>query len=218
MTISASPIIYGSAFSVSSDILNAGTDTFNGDLCAAVFDANYAFIDYVEVKTGESLPPNYHYTNGLTFSNSGLLTMLPGTYYIFMFGRATGGDWQIVADGNGFTNGVQVDVINPDAIEMYAPMTVTPGTTLINGQTVSVHLDVANNGSTTFSGTWDVSLYDLDGYAVFTIQQLTGYTLPPGYHYTNGLTFTSQSLNVDPGTYLMALQYLPDGGNWTRSI
>jgi len=215
MTISASPIIYGSAFSVSSDILNAGTDTFNGDLCAAVFDANYAFIDYVEVKTGESLPPNYHYTNGLTFSNSGLLTMLPGTYYIFMFGRATGGDWQIVADGNGFTNGVQVDVINPDAIEMYAPMTVTPGTTLINGQTVSVHLDVANNGSTTFSGTWDVSLYDLDGYAVFTIQQLTGYTLPPGYHYTNGLTFTSQSLNVDPGTYLMALQYLPDGGNWT---
>lgn len=211
MTISASPIYYGSAFSVSTDILNAGTDTFNGDYCAAVFDSTAAFIDFVETLTGESLPPNYHYTNGLTFSNTGLLTMLPGTYYIYVFYRPTGGNWQIIADGNGFTNGIQVDVINPNAIEMYAPMTVTPGTTLINGQTASVHLDVENGGSTTFNGTWDVSLYDLDGYAVATIQQLTGYTLPPGYHYTNGLTFTNQSLSVDPGTYLMALQYLPDG-------
>jgi hypothetical protein len=94
-------------------------------------------------------------------------------------------------------------------------MNVTPGTTLTIGQPVSVHLDVANGGMSTFNGTWDVSLYDLDGYAVATIQSLTGQSLPAGYHYTNGLDFSTTSLNAVPGTYLMALQYLPNGGNWT---
>jgi hypothetical protein len=99
---------------------------------------------------------------------------------------------------------------------MYAAMTVTPGTTLISGQSASVHLDVINNGSTAFTGTFDVSLYDLDGYAVATVQQLTGMNLPAGDHFTNGLTFTNTDLVADPGTYLMAIQYLPDNGtSWS---
>ena len=215
VNISASPIYYGSAFSVHTDILNAGTNTFNGDYCAAIFDTSIAFVDFVDTIGNQQLQAGYHYTNGLTFSNPGSLVLLPGTYYIAVFYRPTGGNWFLVADGNGYTNVIQVNVINPNSIEMYAPMTVTPGTTLTNGQQVSVHLDVANYGTTDFHGTWDVSLYDLDGYAVATIQQLTGYTLQAGYHYTNGLTFTNSGLNLDPGTYLMALQYLPDGGNWT---
>jgi hypothetical protein len=213
--ISPSPMQYGSAFAVSTNILNAGTATFNGDYCAAIFDTSDAFVDFVQILTGYSLPPNYYYTNGLTFNNSGLFDMLPGTYQIYVFSRPTGGDWQIVADGNGYTNGVEVTVSYSNSIEMYAPMTVTPGTTLTDGQPVSVHLDVVNDGSTDFSGSWDVSLYNLDGSFAATIQELTGYTLPSGYHYINGLTFTNQNLNVSPGTYLMALLYLPDGGNWT---
>jgi len=215
LDISSSPIYYGNAFDIHTDITNAGTSTFNGDYCAAIFDSSLAFVDFVGTITGQSLPGGDHYTNGLTFSNSGLFTMLPGTYYIAVFYRPTGDNWKIVADGNGNTNVIQVKVINPNSIEMYAPMTVTPGTTLTTGQPVSAHLDVANTGSTDFSGTWDVSLYNLDGSFAVTVQQLTGYTLPSGYHYTNGLTFTDQNLIVSPGTYLMALQYLPDGGNWT---
>jgi hypothetical protein len=72
---------------------------------------------------------------------------------------------------------------------------------------------VDNEGTSDFSGTFDVSLYDLNGYAVATIQQLTGQSLPVGDHYTNGLTFTNTNLVVVPGTYLMALQYLPDNGS-----
>jgi hypothetical protein len=213
--ISSSPLYYGNSFFIHTDILNADTATFNGDYCAAIFDSSGTFIDYVQILTGYSLPPNYHYTNGLKFSNSGLFDVLPGNYQIYVFSRMTGGNWQIVADGNGFTNGVQVAVINPNAIEMYAQMTVTPGTTLTVNQPVSVHLDVVNNGTSTFTGTWDVSLYNLDGSFAVTIQTLTGNNLPSGYHYTNGLTFSTQNLNTTPGSYLMALQYLPDGGNWT---
>lgn len=217
LIISASPIIYGSSFTLQTDIFNLATSgSFTGDFCAAIFNNNMAFVDYVEILSNMTLPAQSNYPSGLTFSNTGLLTMLPGTYEIAVYYRTAGGNWILVPDGSGSnTNGIQVSVINPNSIELYAPMTVTPGTTLINGQPVSVHLNVVNNGSTDFNGTWDVSLYDLDGYAVATIQDLTGQNLMAGYYYTNGLDFTTNALNVDPGTYLMALQYLPDGGNWT---
>lgn len=215
LNISASPIYYGDAFTVTTDIANMATSgSFTGDFCAAIFDNNNAFVDFVEVMTNMTLPAQSHYTNGLTFSNTGLLSMLPGSYTIAVYYRTGGGNWIWIPQSS-YTNEIQVDVINPNSIELYAPMNVTPGSTLTAGQPVSVHLDVVNGGSTTFNGTWDVSLYDLDGYAVATIQSLTGESLPPGYHYTNGLDFTTNSLVVDPGTYLMALQYLPDGGNWT---
>lgn len=96
-------------------------------------------------------------------------------------------------------------------IELAAAMTVTPGTTLTQGQPVSVHLDVSNTGSTTFTGTFDVSLYDPAGYAVFTVQQMTGINMPPNYQYPNGLTFANPNVNCVPGSYLLAMQYLPDG-------
>jgi hypothetical protein len=217
MNISASPIYYGASFTVSTDIANmASSDSFSGDFCAAIFDANLAFVDFVELKTNMTLPAQSHYTNGITFSNPGLFTMLPGSYTIAVYYRTGGGNWILLPDGSGGnTNGIQVNVINPDAMEMYAPMTVLPGTTLTRGQQVSVHLDVANYGTTNFTGTWDVSLYNLDGSFAATIQSLSGYSLDVGYHYTNGLNFATSALVVTPGTYLMALQYLPDGGNWT---
>ena len=217
VNISASPIYYGNAFTVNTDIANmAASGTFTGDFCAAIFDNNLAFVDYVQVLTNMTLPAQSHYINGLTFSNAGLFTMLPGDYTIAVYSRTAGGNWILLPDGSGGnTNVIQVSVINPNDIEMYANIAVSPGTTLTNGQAVSVHLDVANFGTTNFSGTWDVSLYNLDGSFAATIQALTGQSLPAGNHYINGLTFSTAALSVPPGTYLMALQYLPAGGDWT---
>jgi len=42
---------------------------------------------------------------------------------------------------------------------------------------------------------------------------MTGINMPSNYHYTNGLTFASSNITCDPGTYLMAMQYLPDGAS-----
>ena len=116
-----------------------------------------------------------------------------------------------------FAYGKQLDeriaktVGQSNTIELNAAMTVTPGTTLIQGQSVSVHLDVRNTDSTTFTGTFDVSLYDPDGFAVFTVQQMTGINMPSNYHYPNGLTFANSNVTCAPGSYLLAMQYLPDG-------
>jgi hypothetical protein len=77
-----------------------------------------------------------------------------------------------------------------------------------------VHLDVINTGTTTYNGILDVSLYNLDGSFVFTIEAITVDNLQPNYHFTNGLTFSNSNLGAEPGTYLLAIQHKPTGGDW----
>ncbi len=211
--VMASPtgIEYGQAFTVQTNIANYTTTDFNGYLCAAIFDANNTFIDYVQVISGVSLPAGEHFNGGVTFSNLGLLTMLPGSYSIGIFYSGTNDSlWIKVSDTNGFTNLASIHVHHANTLELYSGMAITPGSTLVQGEAASVHLDVVNTGTTDFTGTYDVSLYDLDGYAVATIGELTGQNLAAGNH-TNGLNFSTTNLSCDPGTYLMAMQYLPDG-------
>ena len=76
-------------------------------------------------------------------------------------------------------------VINPNDIELYEEMIVTPGTVLSQGDAISVHLDVANYGTTTFTGILDVSLYNLDGSFLFTIEDKIDINMPPNTHFTN---------------------------------
>jgi hypothetical protein len=212
---SATTINYGQAFDIWTDLVNSGNNSFSGDFCAAVFDYNAAFVDFVQVlSTTDPLPPGYHYTNGLTFSTTGLFSMLPGTYYIAIYYRPTGGNWYLVGDNGNYNNLVQMTVINPNTIQLYEAMTVSPGTTISQGEAVSVHLDVANYGSTTFDGILDVSLYNLDGSFAYTIEEKTNVTMPPNTHFTNGLTFINSSLGAEPGTYLLAIQHQRSGGNW----
>jgi hypothetical protein len=215
VTPSAGTINYGQAFDVTTDIVNNGTSNFTGDYCAAIFDNNYVFLDFVEIKTGMTLPGGSHYTNGVTFTTNGMLSMLPGTYYVGIFYRPTGGNWVKVSDMGSYTNIVQMNVINPNDIELYSTMSVTPGTTLTQGEAVSVNVDIINNGASTFYGTYDVSLFKLDGSLAFDIQALSENNgLQPGYHYTGGLTFSNSVLNLEPGTYLLAVLHKPNGGNW----
>lgn len=211
---SATTIYYGGAFNIWTNVENSGTTDFTGDYCAAIFDNNGAFVDFVEIISNQSLSAGYHYVDGLTFSTSGLLSMLPGTYYIGIYYKPTGNNWYQVADNGSYTNLVQMTVIYPNTIELYDAMNVTPGTTLSQGEAVSVHLDVANYGTTTFEGIMDVSLYNLDGSFAYIIEQKDGITMPPNTHFTDGLTFSNSNLGAEPGTYLMAILYQPSGSAW----
>jgi hypothetical protein len=209
--VSASSIYYGGSFDITASVGNFGTGNFQGDFCAAIFDSQDIFIGMVDSIMNQTLESGFYFD--LTFSNTGLLAMTPGTYAIGIYYRPNGDNWYLVQNGT-YSNYIQITVTNPNTIELYAPMNITPGTTLISGQPIAVHLDVVNNGNTSFTGTFDVSLYNLDGDAVFTVAQFTNETLPSGYHYTNGLDFNNNNLGLAPGTYLAAIQYKPDGGNW----
>jgi len=61
VTPSPSNIEYGASFTVHTNIFNNTTHDFNGDYCAAIFDNNGAFVDYVQVLTGMSLQAGHYY-------------------------------------------------------------------------------------------------------------------------------------------------------------
>jgi hypothetical protein len=213
---SANTINYGQSFTVTTNIVNSGSTTFNGDYCVAVFDNSYAFIDYVEIKTGNSLQGGYTYTNDLVFSNNGLYSMLPGIYHVGLFYRPTSGNWIQIANNGSYSNLVQLKVVYQNDIELNSPIKVTPGTSLTKGQSASVNLNIINNGTATFTGQYGVGLYNLDGTLAQTIyiyDESSG--LPSHYTYVSPyLTFSNSSVTVNPGTYLLAVQHKPTSGSW----
>ncbi|MCB0771609.1 MAG: C10 family peptidase, partial [Flavobacteriales bacterium] len=208
---SASTLGYGQAFTVQTNLVNNGTSTFNGDYCAALFDAAGNFVDYVAILSGFSLQSGYVYTDGLTFSSTGIYGMLPGTYSIGVYYRPTGGNWVQVANSGSYINYAQVTVVNYNTIALNSNMTVTPNGNLTQGGQVLVNLNIVNNGSSTFSGVYDVSLYNLDGSFAQTIGTITeGAGLLPGYTYLAPfLTFGPAPVTVPPGTYLLAALHDP---------
>lgn len=216
VTPSASTIYYGQSFSVSSNILNQGQNDFSGDYGAAVFDSQGNFIDFVEVLTGYTLPSGYAYNNNLVFSSTGLFSMLPGTYYAGIFYKPTSGNWIAVADYNSYQNVTQINVINPNSIEMNSAMSVSPGTTVTQGQNVSVNLNILNDGGSNFYGTYSLDLYSLDGDYVQSIGSINENNgLPPGYTYLSPFLTFSNTISAAPGTYLLAVTHLPSGSsNW----
>ena len=54
------------------------------------------------------LPPGYHYTGGVDFSNNGLPTV-PGTYKIGMYYRVTNGEW-ILASSTSYSNPLSTSI------------------------------------------------------------------------------------------------------------
>ncbi len=216
VTPSANTIYYGGSFSITTNIVNNGNTTFNGDYCAAVFDVQSNFIDYVSILSNYSLQSGYTYNNNLVFSSNGLFSMLPGTYYIGIFYRPSGGNWMAVGDNAGYVNIAQIEVINPNDIELNSTIQVSGGTTVVQGQPISVTLNIANAGWNTFYGQYGVGLYNLDGTFVELINTYTeSQGLPSGYTYLAPyLTFASSAIQAPAGTYLLAVQHNPNNQGW----
>lgn len=218
VTPSSSIIGYGNAFTVSTNITNNGTNAFSGDYTIGVFDSSNNFVDYVETKLNYgNLPGGMTYTNNIVFSNSGLFSMLPGNYTLGFYYRTTGGNWKIVPNSGSFTNFTPITVVNTNPLKLNSSMVVSPSTTLIQGQSASVNLNILNSGTSTFTGQYKVCLYNLDGTFVQDFSSLNEVNgLQVGYTYSSPyLTFSTTSITANPGSYLIALQHKTTTGNWT---
>jgi hypothetical protein len=215
VTPSSSTINYGDAFEVNTNVLNNGRN-FSGDFTAAIFDEEDNFIDYIETLEDYSLQNGQVYSSNLVFSTSGISSMLPGKYYIGIYYCPIGGDWISVSDSEDYTNFIEITVINTYYIEMGSEIVVSPGTTLTQGESASVNLNIWNSGTTTFIGEYSVGLYNLDGTWAQTINSIPeDEGLPPDYEYSDPfLTFNTQNVSVTPGTYLLAVQFKSIGGEW----
>ncbi len=212
LSASINPIGYGQEFTIHTNIANSGSGTFSGDYCAAAFDSDNHFIDFVEVKTGQSLQGGYYYSGGLDFTTTGMLSLLPGTYHISIFYKTSSGNWQIISDGS-YTNALQLEVQNNNDIALYNNVVVSSGD-ITQNQSFTVNVDIANYGSSNFNGTFSADLYNMnDGSYVENIGTLTGQQLASGYH-DSSISFSSNGISVTPGSYLLAILHQPDGGNW----
>lgn len=212
VNVNISTAYYGGAFTVSTAIANLGTEPFTGDFCAAIFDNAGTFVDFIETKTNLQLDNGFYYN--MDFVTPGMLSALPGKYSIGVFVKPTGGEWSIVANGN-YSNYAEISIINPNDLELYSNMVVTPGASdLVQNQPATVKVDFANYGTSEYNGVIDVSLYNLDGTFAATVQTIQNIQLCSNCHFTAPLTFTTTNLDVAPGTYLMAVLHSDDGEKW----
>ena len=211
ITLSANPVAFGQALTVTSNFFNNGTTSFTGNFCAALFDATGTFLRYIGpvYSTGNNplLAGNY-YASPLQFTDTATGVTAPGTYTIGMYYLPTGTSNWMLAGANTFTNPVSVQFDGPTNanISLYANIVANP-TTFFQGQAASVTLNLINNGSAAYTGQYEVVLLDLFGNVVEeigpTYTESTG--IPAGDYYNGGLTFTTNSITAPEGKYFLAV-------------
>lgn len=205
ITPSTLNIGYGAAISVGARFANLSQEDFSGSLAAAVFDSDGVFVDFVETQTSMTLQAGYAYNGNTDFDNTGLLSLLPGSYTIGMYYKNGSDNWKVVKNYSSYTNSTTLNVINNNPMYVYEALDVENKDDLKKGSKLKVTLDIANTTGATFNGTYDVSLYNLQGELEQTIETKTSQTLCDNCHYTSGLIFETNEITVEPGTYLLAL-------------
>ncbi|MEI6696762.1 MAG: thiol protease/hemagglutinin PrtT [Bacteroidota bacterium] len=217
ITVTPNPISFGQSFTVNADVKNNGTSNFSGDFCAALFTSSGAFVNYIQTLSASTSPlqPGYHYTGGLAFSNTGLITV-PGNYFIGIYFRDPGGNWHLAGNAS-YSNAINITINSPvDYIQQYSTIVASPAT-FIQGQAATVNVNIKNDKSSTYYGVYRAALFDLNGNFVQTIgtyNETTG--LPAGYIYSSPyITFSTTAITATPGTYILAIQELENGySNW----
>ncbi len=207
ITVNPNPINFAQAFSVSTDIANYGSVDFTGDFCAALFNSQGVFIDYIQTLTGTITPSTYSTT---TFSTSGM-TAPPDNYIISIFSRPTGGSWTLVNQAT-FTNPVSITITGPyNDVQMYTNASISPNP-VIQNQAVSISASIANAGTSDINCSVAAYIYNLDGTFAQTVEVKSAQTLQSGYYYN--FSFNSSNIDLTPGTYLLVFAETPDGTNW----
>lgn len=214
LTADPNPLAYSGSYTVHFDIVNRGQSRFQGDYCVTLFDKDVNFIEFIGTKTGWSLGANSHYVNGITLESQGSYSLLPGSYTLAAFYRPTGENWTLIANNGDYQNLTSFKVELKSDIELYEAITLSTGGSITQHQAFDVHLDIANAGDYDFSGILDLSLYDLEGKFIETIDAIDNVSLRSGYFLGDGVDFSSQGIEAEPGTYLLALQYNHNEQGW----
>ena len=212
INMSSYSIWFGSSISISVKIVNNGTTAFQGTFCAAVFNSEGIFIDFLSTSS-QTLSSGYYVEK--TFTNAGGPPFIPGNYIVAVFYKTANNEWKIVADGY-YSNHKEFEIYYYAAIETNSNFSIqNNGGHLTQGQDAIVNVDVLNDASNIFYGKYRVNLANLDGSWAQNIQVLNETNgLSPGYHYISGNNF-SGTITVEPGTYLLEIAYQRNGeSNW----
>lgn len=110
--VSPNPIAVGKAISVYVDFANYDqTNDFYGDFACVLHKTTGEVLEVIDTFNNMKLTAYSHYTNGITFTNSGL-TSGPGEYLISIQHKPTGGSWQIT-DEDVYVNPIKITIAPP---------------------------------------------------------------------------------------------------------
>ncbi len=211
LTISPTPLDFGDDLTVSLNIVNRGTASFQGDYAVALFDKDLDFISFVgQPLTNYTLSAGNVYVNDLTFTQKKLF-LSEGEYVVAAYFRETGKEWQLLNKA-GFENPVKIQVAPVEAdLTMYGTPLRVSSSPMYQNSAVDVTFNIANFGTTPFEGDLSVRLYDLEGNFVKEIENRS-LSLGANKTFTNPLVYNTTRLDVAPGTYLLAPVYKPKSG------
>ena len=215
---SSNSIEYGSSFSITTNIINSGSTTFNGEIVASVFDSKGAFVDYVAtlpstLKAGETFSSN------LVFNSYVNNKFLPGNYKVYIYYKPSGSGevWkQVHSPGLYNKEFASLNIKVTSAIEINSAIDFSPNT-FVQGQQGNVSINVKNVSAAKFFGQYQVNLYNLDGtwlQTIGTYNETKG--LAVNADYSNSLLQFGNTIVSGTGTYLLGVVYHPNTpSSWT---
>lgn len=99
--------------SVNFDVLNEGAN-FTGDFSLDLHTVEGTWIKTIGEITNNTLPSNYHFTNGLTFNSNDGFGVTPGTYQLVAWSKPTGGTWEQIKSSGTNNNPIKIIVAKPE--------------------------------------------------------------------------------------------------------
>ena len=218
IVVNPSPIPFQSAFTVTTNVSNTGGANFSGDICAALFDNNYTFVDFIQISSNRTLTAGFTYSSPLSFSNTGM-TAQPGNYFVGIYYRTTGStSWTIAPNGTSATNLVPVAIQGLAAdLELFSAIQVNPASPIQN-QTAAVSFNIVNRTGSNFNGIYTVDLHNANGAWMQEIGRLTNMSLTAGNRYSNPLSITTEPITVAPGSYRIGIWYQATGSSTWRLV
>lgn len=209
-SVDVNPYYFGKTMSFTAKVENNGTGTFNGSFRVAAFTYEGEFIAWSKESYHFSLEAG-HKTVLTTYTFDGGIPFIPGKYRAYLYYQDDDEtEWKYVKTDKGiiFTeyNNVTftVKISSGDLIPYSAFNT---GALFYPGLSAVIGVDVRNTALlTTFYGKIRLYLYNTDG----TVAQLIGeddYTSSGFPSSTTYNLYFMNTLEVEPGTYYMALVY-----------
>ena len=198
-------LIKGNLASINVDIKNTGSSTFNGQFRVNISTLDGILIQNIEIVDVNGMGPNYHYTNGCTFT--GMIIAEPGTYHLELGYKENGDDSWYYAGASNYPNPITVVVegqpIGPDQYENNNTQSQASNLALDNWS--NHHITKKTTGANLHIGN------DIDYYKI-VLPAGDNYVITPRLHdsYNSG---DGNAYTVDA-----MFAYSTDGVNYSESI